>query len=261
MTATPIHWLHDRCTVVGVRARWAGGDSYGAFVFFWDSGCWARRGSCQEEAAGFEVGVVGEGVSFASQDLEQVVGSVDAAAAGPTGAVRAQDLLMPGEGCVDGVGDGSGSSDPDEGTDFSWGVLVVKRSAAVSGCGAGFASPAETVTLTAGGFVASSTVSCEGRAASGGGATLSDPTIADAAADADGRVEVSLGDGRTVTLASPGRRRLARSLDMVVLALPMWMYADSVFAHVQSSFADIWDGSLGASSGVSRFCSGRFAAR
>ena len=39
-------------------------------------GCWHRLGSlCHEDAAGFEVGVVGEAVGFASQDLEQVVGS------------------------------------------------------------------------------------------------------------------------------------------------------------------------------------------
>ena len=38
-------------------------------------GCWHRLGSlCHEDAAGFEVGGVGEAVGAASQDLEQVVG-------------------------------------------------------------------------------------------------------------------------------------------------------------------------------------------
>ena len=39
-------------------------------------GCWHRlRSLCHEDAAGFEVGGVGEAVGAASQDLEQVVGA------------------------------------------------------------------------------------------------------------------------------------------------------------------------------------------
>ncbi|WP_423917428.1 Ig-like domain-containing protein [Candidatus Poriferisodalis sp.] len=95
-----------------------------------------------------------------------------------------------GDGSADDDDDGS-DSDTDEGTDFSWGVLSVKRAAAVSGCGAAFVAPAETVMLTAGGFAANSTVSFVGRAVSGGDAALSDPTITNATADGDGRIEAS----------------------------------------------------------------------
>ena len=43
-------------------------------------GCWHRLGSlCHEDAAGFEVGGVGEAVGAAPEHLEQVVYALDAA--------------------------------------------------------------------------------------------------------------------------------------------------------------------------------------
>ncbi|WP_419863282.1 Ig-like domain-containing protein [Candidatus Poriferisodalis sp.] len=111
----------------------------------------------------------------------------DAAAAGSGHSGRS---TAGGSSQVD-ANDGAESSDAEEDTSFSWGVLAVKRAAMVSGCEAAFVSAAEKVTLTAGGFAASSTVSFVGRAASAGDATLTNPTIADATADANGRVEVS----------------------------------------------------------------------
>lgn len=58
---------------------------------------------CGEDASGFEVGVVGEAVGFAAQDLEEIVGSLDAAVAGPSGVVPAEHYLVPGEERVDDV--------------------------------------------------------------------------------------------------------------------------------------------------------------
>ncbi|WP_419864948.1 Ig-like domain-containing protein [Candidatus Poriferisodalis sp.] len=112
----------------------------------------------------------------------------DAAAAAGSGHSGRSAEDDSSQGAAD---DGAETGDAEEDTDFSWGVLAVKRAAAVSGCGAAFVSSAEKVKLTAGGFGANSTVSFVGRAASAGDATLTNPTIPDATADANGRVEVS----------------------------------------------------------------------
>ena len=65
-------------------------------------GCWRRLGSlCHEDAAGFEVGGVGEAVGASAQDLEQVVGSFDSAVGGPVAVVPGEDLVGPGDDGVD----------------------------------------------------------------------------------------------------------------------------------------------------------------
>ena len=57
-------------------------------------GCWHRLGSlCHEEAAGFEVGGVGEAVGASAQHLEEVVDAFDAAVGGPVAVVRGEDLV------------------------------------------------------------------------------------------------------------------------------------------------------------------------
>ena len=90
--------------------------------------------------------------------------------------------------------DGGGASDGRadvERSETSWGVLGVRRAAAVSGCGAPFVSPGEQVTLTAGGFAPDATVTFSAAAASQGDAELAEPTLADATADAHGWIEVA----------------------------------------------------------------------
>ena len=57
-------------------------------------GCWHRLGSlCHEDAAGFEVGGVGEAVGAAPEHLEQVVGAFDSAVGGPVAVVPGEDLV------------------------------------------------------------------------------------------------------------------------------------------------------------------------
>ena len=57
-------------------------------------GCWHRSGSlCHEDAAGFEVGGVGEAVGAAPEHLEQVVGAFDSAVGGPVAVVPGEDLV------------------------------------------------------------------------------------------------------------------------------------------------------------------------
>ena len=57
-------------------------------------GCWHRLGSlCHEDAAGFEVGGVGEAVGAAPEHLEQVVGALDSAVGGPVAVVPGEDLV------------------------------------------------------------------------------------------------------------------------------------------------------------------------
>ena len=57
-------------------------------------GCWHRLGSlCHEDAAGFEVGGVGEAVGASAQDLEQIVGALDSAVGGPVAVVPGEDLV------------------------------------------------------------------------------------------------------------------------------------------------------------------------
>ena len=63
-------------------------------------GCRHRLGSlCHEDAAGFEVGGVGEPVGGSAQDLEQVVGALDSAVGGPVGVVpvRAENCVVAGQ--------------------------------------------------------------------------------------------------------------------------------------------------------------------
>ena len=67
---------------------------------FW--GCWRRWGaSCHEQAAGGEVFGVGEAVGCAAQDLEEVVGALDAAVGGAPGGVPGEDLGHVGDERVD----------------------------------------------------------------------------------------------------------------------------------------------------------------
>ncbi len=60
---------------------------------------WSRY----QQAAGFEVGGVGEAVGGAPQHLEQVVRALDASVAGPSGTVPGEDLVGPGDDGVDDV--------------------------------------------------------------------------------------------------------------------------------------------------------------
>ena len=55
-------------------------------------GYWCRWGHCREDAAGDEVVWVGEAVGGASQDLEQVVGTLDSAVGGMAGVVDTRIL-------------------------------------------------------------------------------------------------------------------------------------------------------------------------
>ena len=59
-------------------------------------------GSCYQDSSGGEVGGVGEAVDGSSQDLEQVVGAVDAAVGRAVGVVPGEYLVGPGN---DGVND------------------------------------------------------------------------------------------------------------------------------------------------------------
>jgi hypothetical protein len=58
---------------------------------------------CHEEAAGFEVGEVGEAVGGAAEDLQQAVDAFNSAVGGTVGVVPDQGLVGPGDNGVDDV--------------------------------------------------------------------------------------------------------------------------------------------------------------
>ena len=68
----------------------------------------------------------------------------------------------------------------------STGLLLVRRAAAGSGCGAGFVSAGEQVAMTASGFASGASVTFSTAGASFGGATVTAPAIAAVTADGDG---------------------------------------------------------------------------
>ena len=67
---------------------------FGPCAKTWDEGLLAPvGGSCYQQSSGFEVGGVGEAVGGASQDLEQVVCSLDASVGSSVCVVPGQDLV------------------------------------------------------------------------------------------------------------------------------------------------------------------------